>query len=226
MTLAVAVRCVSGVVPTGGGKEWDDFWSKVEYPSKKEQRIHDGLRQPVGMISKREQAQKFGARLSGGRLMEGSYIPRGQEWEFADGTPAPASRRDFGVQRNIDATIAQAVRAGARAEELAETGRLPRIPGSKEQRAWDPNIPLFLDDVDEHGAMPANASVSGDPEDLRPVSLPGFDGSQAPYNPSEFIDEPVRNNPVRPFWNRRLWALTTDFLIRKEKTPLDVSQEE
>lgn len=38
----------------------------------------------------------------------------------------------------------------------------------------------------------------------------------AEYEPSSFISEPVPfQEKVRPFWDRRLWSLTDDFLIQK-----------
>jgi hypothetical protein len=48
------------------------------------------------------------------------------------------------------------IKAAAVVEDAAERAWLPRVPGTAEQRDWDPEIPLFLDDVDEHGKVPVS----------------------------------------------------------------------
>lgn len=58
------------------------------------------------------------------------------------------------MKHHQDSILVQLIRAGAVVENTASRGYLPRIPGVREQRDWDPEIPLFLEDADEHGKAP------------------------------------------------------------------------
>ena len=73
----------------------------------------------------------------------------------------PISPARYALKHFQDKQLEMLIRAAAVVEELAETNTLPRIPGVKEQRDWDPEIPLFLADSDEHGAVPVVKSRSG-----------------------------------------------------------------
>lgn len=163
------------------------------------------------------------------------------DWEHADGTPAPHSGNRFSYMVHKHDLLAQIIRAGADVERRAAADQLPRIPASQAQRDWDPEIPLYLEDDDERGGEPApewfvpSQKFSTIPRNGFAVSAKKFPDTPsetgkkdadaeelevlAPiseYEPSSFISEPVPfQEQVRPFWNRRLWSLTDDFLILK-----------
>lgn len=73
------------------------------------------------------------------------------DFEYADGTPASISPRRFAFKHHLDHLLVQLIRAGATVEQYEARQLLPRVPGVKEQRDWDPEIPLFLDDLDAQG---------------------------------------------------------------------------
>lgn len=91
----------------------------------------------------------------------GKYGPTREvaDFEYADGTPSPISRRRFALKHHQDHLLVQLIRAGAAVEQYEESGMLPRVPGTREQRDWDVQIPLFLDDLDERG-LPAATTTS------------------------------------------------------------------
>jgi hypothetical protein len=97
----------------------------------------------------------------GSRL--GSYGPTREiaDFEHSDGTPSPMSRRRFTFAHHQDHLLVQMIHAAAAVEQAAEARMLPRVPGVAEQRDWDPEIPLFLDDADEHGKPPISHYTSG-----------------------------------------------------------------
>jgi hypothetical protein len=119
------------------------------------------------------------------------------DWEFADGSPAPHTRRRYAHEHYRHKILYQFIKAGACVESRAAEGSLPRVPGTKEQRDWDPQIPLFLEDVDEAGAAPP----------------PGY----VPYTPGEFVHEPLvhPDQTRRPYWSKRAWHITKEYLMRK-----------
>ena len=217
-------------------KDWTDFWSTVETPSSSQYpRGEDGLPQHAGLYRKSRMNwwTHHGSKHPNSVHAAESDLP---DWEYADGTPAPLEKLNAKRDVYFHNNFGQIVAAAARAEELAEQGRLPLIPGSKEQRDWDPNIPLFLEDEDEHGVFPTDAQTAApgdlnDPSSLKAVSLPeassrhhGFDGSHAPYNPAQLFTENVRPPSTRPL-QRRKWALTNEFLIKKPTKPHNVINE-
>ncbi|KAG8346614.1 hypothetical protein ERJ75_001003400 [Trypanosoma vivax] len=170
----------------------------------------------------------------GGR--PGMYGPSREiaDFEFADGTPASISGRRFAFKHHQDHLLVQLIRAAATVERYEASGQLPRVPGTAEQRNWDPAIPLFLDDVDEHGRPPPPPP----PRDMcmRLVDERMEKTTQTPnelanrhegetleantmfasYDPSAFVSDRVQlRDERRPYWSRRRWALTDKFLVPK-----------
>ncbi|KAH9600057.1 hypothetical protein LSM04_000241 [Trypanosoma melophagium] len=179
----------------------------------------------------------------GGR--PGFYGPSREiaDFEFADGTPSSISGRRFAFKHHQDHLLVQLIRAGAVVERYAAHGLLPRVPGTAEQRDWDPAIPLFLEDVDEHGRPPP-APLQGQqqPQQINnmmctrmidermasathtPNELANrHEGEKlepntmfASYDPSAFVSDRVKlRDDRRPYWSRRRWALTDKFLVPK-----------
>ncbi|CUE58789.1 Hypothetical protein, putative [Bodo saltans] len=171
------------------------------------------------------------------------------DFEYADGTPAPMSGKRFALKHHQDGLLVQLIRAGATVEKSAASGYLPRIPGVPEQRNWDPEIPLFLEDADEHGKAPTqhyessvaarhlnskfagaeSSSRGGSPsavnrhagETLEPITM------FASYDAASFINEPVRTMEARkPIWSRRRWALSDEFLVPKSPQPKNTIKDE
>lgn len=156
-------RDISQTAPAGTpeGKEgWRRFWGgsgdRIRYP-----RTHITAPKGSGIpkLRKTHIEWKFYHGLGGriGRYDAGRYI---SDFEFADGTPAPATRARHALLSFHDRQLFEMIQSAALVEGLAETNRLPRIPGVREQREWDPSIPLFLDDMDDHGAPPSLQSVA------------------------------------------------------------------
>jgi hypothetical protein len=161
-----------------------------------------------------------GARL--GHMGRPREIP---DWEFADGTPAPHNSKRHAFEFHKHHLLYQFIEAGAEVESRAAQGKLPIIPSTTVQRDWDPNVPLFLEDVDERGARPSvfrqfvapqavSSQLSTDLEpkerELQPAVIEGFE-------PSELLSEErvSKTKKTPPFWNKRLWALTNEFLMKK-----------
>lgn len=167
------------------------------------------------------------------------------DFEYSDGTPAPASRRRYAHLHHEDSILVQLIKAGAVVERAASTGYLPRIPGVPEQRAWDPEIPLFLEDADEHGKAPVwhyssdavekhvnakfekagknhkNLANEHAGESLEPNTM------FASYDPASFISEPIqRIEKRRPHWSRRRWNLSDQFLVPKSPQPKNTIKDE
>jgi hypothetical protein len=172
------------------------------------------------------------------------------DFEYADGTPAPMSGKRFALKHHQDHLLVQLIRAGATVEKAAANGYLPRIPGVPEQRNWDPEIPLFLEDADEHGKAPKSvyesetvmsrhidakfaggdgAARGGSPsavnrhagETLEPITM------FASYDPASFVVEPIaRMEPRKPTWSRRRWALSDEFLVPKSPQPKNTIKDE
>jgi hypothetical protein len=197
-----------------------------------------GLPHPVANARSRKRALEWrayhGHGMALGHMGPSREIP---DWEHADGTPAPHSPARYAFLFHQHNFIRQAVEAGAAVERAAARGMLPRVPSTAVQRAWDPEVPLFLDDLDEAGAPPppeffvagsalsrrsaprARARYAGD---LGLREMPGAPRSAVEatsataYDPTSFINEPLTmRDKQRPYWNRRLWALTDAFLVQK-----------
>lgn len=145
------------------------------------------------------------------------------DWEYSDGTPAPITLKRFATKHFFDSVLVQIIRAGATVEKATRLGTLPRIPGTKEQRSWDPEIPLFLDDSDEHGEAPSDlASIRRQLLDQR-FAKPKKEEMEvntlfASYDPAAFVSEPVVDDrkKQRPKWSRRRWALSNQFTVPKD----------
>ncbi|SCU70037.1 uncharacterized protein TEOVI_000160600 [Trypanosoma equiperdum] len=185
----------------------------------------------------------------------GKYGPSREiaDFEYADGTPASISGRRFAFKHHQDHLLVQLIRAAATVERYDASGLLPRIPGTAEQRNWDPAIPLFLDDVDEQG-RPAPLRTAGDAPgtmvshvcsrvvDERmgtPTHTPNelanrHEGETLEANtmfatndPSAFVSDTVKlRDDKRPYWSRRRWALTDKFLVPKSPKPKNTIKDE
>lgn len=136
----------------------------------------------------------------------------------------------------------QLIRAGAAVERFEADNLLPHIPGTAEQRDWDPAIPLFLEDLDEHGRPPtvlqsvtdrvvderfadavAKATHLANPhagETLEPNTM------FASYDPASFVSDEVKADQRRPYWSRRRWALTDNFLVPMSPKPKNTIMDE
>jgi len=173
--------------------------------------------------SRREWRQYHGHGAALGHMGRLREIP---DWEFTDGTPAPHSGRRHAFEFYKHHLIFQIIEAGATVEELAANDRLPMVPASKAQRDWDPKVPLFLEDHDERGARPtvyrgeytaADIPTNLD-ADLRPRERDMPPATVESYTPSEFVTEPVLTpTRAKPFWNKRLWALSNEFFIERHR---------
>jgi hypothetical protein len=155
--------------------------------------------------------------------------------EYSDGTPMSLSLRRFARAHHQDYLLVQLIRSAAQVERLAKAQLLPRIPGTPEQRDWDPEIPLFLEDVDEFGKAPPASTTRGEVlqaslqkafhapvpqknlanvhagETLEPNTM------FAAVDPSAFVTT-RRTSPRRegkPFWSRRRWNVSNEFLVPK-----------
>ncbi|RNF02909.1 hypothetical protein TraAM80_06112 [Trypanosoma rangeli] len=178
----------------------------------------------------------------GGR--PGMYGPTREiaDFEFADGTPASISGRRFAFKHHQDHLLVQLIRAGAVVERQAAQGLLPRVPGTPEQRNWDPAIPLFLEDVDEQGRPPPTRSVCSRVVDERmgsPTRAPNATANRQEgdtleantmfesYDPQAFVSDHVKMwDERRPYWSRRRWALTDKFLVPKSPKPKNTIKDE
>jgi hypothetical protein len=151
------------------------------------------------------------------------------DFEYSDGTPAPLSLKRFSWKHHQDHLIVQLIRAGAAVEALADQDQLPRIPGTAEQRDWDPEIPLFLDDLDEHGKAPMWHYTAEDRHITESMKAAGiskklankYHGESlepitmfASYDPQAFVNDSTRTrDDGRPLWSRRRWNLNNDFSV-------------
>lgn len=156
------------------------------------------------------------------------------DFEFADGTPAPATPRRFAFKHHQDHLMVQLIRAGAAVERHEVEGTLPRIPGTREQRDWDPEIPLFLEDLDERGWPPVPLSAAANMTERviderfshgtgsgTPANLANRHAGEtlepntmfATYDPAAFVSDEVKADFRRPYWSRRRWALSDNFML-------------
>lgn len=166
------------------------------------------------------------------------------DFEFEDGTPAPATPRRFAFKHHQDHLLVQLIRAGATVERYEREGMLPRIPGTREQRDWDPSIPLFLEDLDERGRQPeplpaqdmvervvderysgashtpSNLANRHAGEELEPNTM------FASYDPAAFVSDDVRMDVRRPYWSRRRWALSDNFMVPVSPKPKNTIPDE
>ena len=211
---------------------WKEYWrgenEKPVYPDARSPH-------PLKQINMRKTRTEWTIHHGNGKRM-GMYGPLRDvaDWEYADGTPSPTSKRRHAYMFHLDHTVVQMIRAGAAVERLADAGALPKVPATREQRAWDPQIPLFLEDEDEHGTPPVQKSGSGrlsqmtskfieskytqdrtsselvdkdSDEKLEPITM------FANYNPESFISENFKDDARRPHWSKRKWSLTQDFIV-------------
>ncbi|EAN95604.1 hypothetical protein C3747_37g241 [Trypanosoma cruzi] len=166
------------------------------------------------------------------------------DFEFADGTPASMSGRRFAFKHHQDHLLVQLIRAGAAVERKAARGLLPRVPGTPEQRNWDPAIPLFLEDVDEQGRPPPSVgrSICSRVIDERMASSTQTPNELAnrhegetleantmfeSYDPQAFVSDHIKlRDERRPYWSRRRWALTDNFLVPKSPKPKNTIKDE
>lgn len=182
------------------------------------------------------------------------------DFEYDDGTPASISPRRFAFKHHQDHLLVQLIRAGATVERYEAEQRLPRIPGTKEQRDWDPEIPLFLDDLDERGQAPvatatgfsetsairdaasATAALveerfSSTKQKTTPINttrLPPADDPPlevntmfASYDPKSFVsDEIPKADRQRPYWSRRRWSLSDNFMVPVSPKPKNTIKDE
>lgn len=186
----------------------------------------------------------------------GKYGPSRElsDFEYDDGTPAPISLRRYAYKHHQDHLLVQLIRAGAAVERYQADQRLPRIPGTKEQRDWDPEIPLFLDDLDERGQAPTplqNPTKKLVEERFRsdrsttPINVSrqlkdrrASDGAEneselevntmfASYDPKAFVqDEVPQTDYRRPYWSRRRWSLTDNFMVPVSPKPKNTIKDE
>ena len=238
-----AARHYSQAHVAGCERPWNSYWThhKPMAPSA-------GVAHPQPYLRSRLRKDVTEWRVYHGHgWTTGLYGPTREiaDWEFADGTPAPHSLSRYMFLAHRHDLLRQVIRAGAIVEELAALNQLPRIPATPEQRAWDPELPLFLDDLDERGRFigatpgaPRRTSAASKRKSVTDVVRPknfsseevdGFeplelrlsaaqDESQE-YEPSAMFRESEVAKPpgesARPYWNRRLWNLTNDFFIPK-----------
>eukprot|EP00796_Vickermania_ingenoplastis_P004330 gene4330-3144_t len=145
------------------------------------------------------------------------------DYEFDDGTPASISPRRFAFKHHQDHLLVQLIRAGAVVERFEAAQQLPRVPGTKEQRDWDPEIPLFLDDLDERGPALLEERFDGG-KGKTPINTalrtrkPGEEELEAntmfaSYDPASFVNDVVpKADYRRPYWSRRRWSLSDNFM--------------
>lgn len=190
------------------------------------------------------------------------------DFEYADGTPSSISPRRFAFKHHLDHMLVQLIRAGATVERYEARQMLPRVPGVKEQRDWDPEIPLFLDDLDERGNVsamirtassgfteallekrfdssqntttPINVSRPAPYRDRNKGSRGNFDEEDgsvfsplevntmfATYDPKAFIDNEIpKVDRQRPFWSRRRWSLSDNFMLPVSPKPKNTIKDE
>jgi hypothetical protein len=166
------------------------------------------------------------------------------DFEYADGTPSSISGRRFAFKHHQDHLLVQLIRAGAVVERYEEEELLPRIPGTPEQRDWDPEMPLFLEDVDEAGRPPramAADMVSRIMEERfssesgrTPVNLANKHAGEslepntmfATYDPAAFVSDEVKMDRRKPFWSRRRWALNDNFMVPVSPKPKNTIPDE
>lgn len=150
------------------------------------------------------------------------------DFEYTDGTPSPISRRRFAFKHHQDHLLVQLIRAGATVERWEHEGKLPRIPGVPEQRNWDPEIPLFLEDVDEHGRPPMPTDMKQrvvnerfEDQSRTPINLANPHAGEelepntmfSSYDPAAFVSDDIKMDVRKPYWSRRRWALSNNFMV-------------
>lgn len=166
------------------------------------------------------------------------------DFEYADGTPSSISPKRFAFKHHQDHLLVQLIRAAATVERFEEEERLPRIPGTPEQRDWDPEIPLFLEDVDELGRSPRPVGADmvhrvmeerfAQETGRTPVNLANRHAGEslepntmfATYDPTAFVSDAVVPETRRPFWSRRRWALTDNFMVPMSPKPKNTIKDE
>ena len=159
-----------------------------------------------------------------------------REVEYSDGTPLPLGIRRFARAHHQDYLLVQLIRSAATVERMAAMQTLPRIPGVPEQRDWDPEIPLFLEDTDEFGKAPPPPSSTRDAVVQNALQKAFHVGSNqkhlanphagdaltpntmfAAVDPAAFVTT-AQTGPKRqgrPFWSRRRWNVSNEFLVPK-----------
>ncbi|KNH07361.1 hypothetical protein XU18_1893 [Perkinsela sp. CCAP 1560/4] len=150
-------RCLamSQAYPLGERPHWSSFWKRDKsYPS-----VRPG--HPVEAVNRRlrkstrewQRYHGFGnSAMSQGLAKE---IP---DWEYADGTPGTASMSNYHFLYYKNKLLFQIIKSAALVEQRLAEGTMPKIPGTRSSRDWDPQIPLFLEDSDDCGQhAPPNA---------------------------------------------------------------------
>ncbi|KPA76562.1 putative mitochondrial hypothetical protein [Leptomonas pyrrhocoris] len=176
----------------------------------------------------------------------GKYGPSREiaDFEYADGTPSSISSRRFAYKHHQDHLLVQLIRAGATVERFEEEELLPRIPGTPEQRDWDPEVPLFLEDLDEAGRPPRAMSPDMMARVMEerftsdtgrtPVNLANKHAGEslepntmfATFDPAAFVSDAVRMDERKPFWSRRRWALNDNFMVPMSPKPKNTIPDE
>ncbi|KAK7197839.1 hypothetical protein NESM_000737300 [Novymonas esmeraldas] len=163
----------------------------------------------------------------------GKYGPSREvaDFEYADGTPSSIGSKRFALKHHQDHLLVQLIRAAATVERFEAEELLPRIPGTREQRDWDPEVPLFLEDMDELGRAPRPVAADMTSRVMEerfaqqhrrtPVNLANTHAGEtlqpntmfATYDPAAFVSDAVVADARRPFWSRRRWALSDTFMV-------------
>lgn len=158
---------------SGWQRYWGSFGGRVSYPTAVPPLypFNRGAREDGSPITQKRKTTLEWRLHHGNGVRWGHLGPTREvaDYEFSDGTPMSMSSNRYALKHFQDKQIEMLIRAAAVVEELAETNGLPRIPGVKEQRDWDPEIPLFLSDVDEHGAVPVISTRN--PKGQSPLSI-------------------------------------------------------
>eukprot|EP00758_Cryptobia_borreli_P004615 Tbor_TRINITY_DN4488_c0_g1::TRINITY_DN4488_c0_g1_i1::g.8097::m.8097 len=234
--------------------DWTTYWcgegQRIKYPRSL---TDNGHGMPKMRKTHTEWRMYFGHGARIGHLGATREVP---DFEFSDGTPAPSTLSRYSFKHWNDKQLVTLIRCAALVEDLAKGGCLPRVPGVREQRDWDPEVPLFLDDSDEHGAAPplsargvarpvkrpplsngyftskmaeqrlgklgqhdgrtlAAKGLIKDPvkegDTLEPIAM--FDS----YHPSKMFNEMplLGKDKTRPFWSRRRWNLSEQFIVER-----------
>jgi len=183
---------------------WNKFWTrephKVTYPDPRSQHPVPSVKNKLRK-TRREWERYHGFGQGSASHGENREIP---DWEYADGTPQTPSKTNYHWIYYKNKLLFQAIRSGAEVEKYIAQGRMPNIPGTKESREWDPQIPLFLEDVDEQGAMPPPNAVALDL--------------------SVITDLKMRPQPFA--FDRRKQSLTTELLAPRVPTLTNSAKEE
>eukprot|EP00759_Apiculatamorpha_spiralis_P023176 PhF_6_TR27032/c0_g1_i2/m.39482 len=129
------------------------------------------------------------------------------EWSYADGTPGTVSKSEYHFRYYKNKLLYQIIRSAAEVEKRIAEGRIPKIPGTKETRDWDPQVPLFLEDVDEAGVGPQAAANLQPAIDLDAIN-------------------DIKMKPKPFLYDRRKQYLTKEYLVPRVPTIPNMMKEE